>query len=231
MNRTLLARTSFIVTTFAVLGLLIGVLCTYAFTGRAERFAAQATLAMLPGPEVAVADTPAFWEVLNAGQATRSAAIVLADSRWLDEAALTAGVSKSTLSLTAGAIPQTTLITVTMKADSAGAADAALDAVLADAIGLAATVSGPFRLQTVTTPTAQSVGPKNIQVLGAMGIAGLLLGAGGGFLISRSPRERLALGRGEGIRRQHPRKGTLTAAADRVEPVSVELQAAARRMP
>lgn len=201
MNRPLLTRTGLVATVLALCGLLIGLLGAQALTGRGERFTAQATLAMLPGSDISVAETPAFWEVLNAGQATRSAAIVLADSRWLDGAALAAGVPRTTLTLTAGAIPQTTLITTTMKADSAGAANAALSSVLGDAVGFAATVSGPFRIQTVTPPTVQSLSPKRIQTMAALGIAGLLIGGGAGIFISRSARARLAQGREGAVRR------------------------------
>ena len=186
MKPGLLGRMGLIATALALIGLMAGILVAYLLNGQGERHIAQATLAMLPGPEVAAAETPEFWEVLNAGQATRSAAIVLTDSRWLDSAALAAGVPKSTLTLTAGPIPQTTLITVTVKANSAGAAGAALGSVLNDAVGLAESVSGPFRLQTVTPPAVQSSAPKIIQTFAALGIAGLLIGAGAGVLISRS---------------------------------------------
>lgn len=194
VRRTLLARTWLIVTVLATIGLSIGVLGTYVFTGHAERFTAQATLAMLPGPDVPVEQQPNFWDVLNQGQATRSAAIVLGESRWLDDAASAAGTSKSKLTLSAGAIPETTLINVTMKADSAKAAELALASVLTHASGLAAATSGPFMLQTIASPdgSAHSMSPSSVQTLGALGIAGLLVGAGAGLLISRSAQRRSA---------------------------------------
>jgi PST family polysaccharide transporter len=194
VSRNLLTRTWLVMTVLATIGLSIGVLVAYVFNGHAERFTAQATLAMLPGPEVPVEQAPNFWEVLNQGQATRSAAIVLGDNRWLDAAASAAGVSKSDLTLSAGAIPSTTLITVRMQADSARGAELALDSVLTDASGFAASVSGPFRLETIASPdgSAHSMGPARVQMFGALGIAGLLVGAGAGLLVSRSAQGRSA---------------------------------------
>ena len=127
----------------ALIGLLIFVVPAFLLTGHAERFKAQSTVAMLPGPTVPNTEVSNYWEVLNRGQATRSAAIVLQDDRWLGNASSAAGVPKSELALTAGAIPDTTLITVTMEANSAKAAEAALQSVLSEALGQAAQVSGP----------------------------------------------------------------------------------------
>jgi len=162
-----------------------GILGGYVFTSRPDTYAARATLAMLPSPDVSVAETPAFWEVLNAGQATRSAAIVLGDNRWLDSAATAAGVRKSTLTLTAGAIPQTTLITISMKASSAAGARSALEAVLGDAVGLAAKTAGPFELRVISPPSVQTLSPMKNQVFAAASLAGFLAGAGIGLFIAR----------------------------------------------
>ncbi len=181
-------RPGFIAAALAMVGLLVGLSGAYVFNARTGQYRAQTTLAMLPGPEVQVVETPAFWEVLNSGQATRTAAVVLGDGRRLGAAASAAGVPRSTLSLSAGAVPQTTLITVTVKATSAAAAKAVLESVLNDAIGLASKVAGPFELQTATAIATKSLNPQRSQVFGALGIAGLLIGAGAGLLIGRSAR-------------------------------------------
>lgn len=194
MSRAFLARTRLVVTVFAVLGLLAGVLAATFVSGREERFTAEATLAMLPGPDVPLEQASSFWEVLNRGQATRSAAVVLGNDRWLDAAASAAGVPKSELALTAGSLPDTTLITVTMQANSVAAAESALKSMLVDSVDVAATVSGPFRLETIESPdnSARSTSPDRIQIVGALGIAGMLIGAGGGLLVSRTARRREA---------------------------------------
>jgi hypothetical protein len=218
VTRTLLARTWLTVTALATLGLLIGILLAYVFTDRSERYTAQATLAMIPGPEVPFDDASNYWDVLNRGQATRSAALVLEDIRWLDAAATAAGVPKRELALSSGAIPETTLINVTMKADSARAAERALDSVLTDADGLAAKASGPFRLETIASSdgSATSLSPKPIQTVGALGIAGLLLGAGAGLLISRSAHEWSARRACMESRQKHSRVTSPLADPDKV---------------
>jgi len=116
---------------------------------------------------------------------------VLADNRWLGHAASVAGVPQSELTVKAGAIPETTLINVTATAKSATAAERALGTVLADGIGLASTVSGPFRLEVTATPegTAATNAPKGVQVFTAFGLAGLVVGVGTGLLITRSARK------------------------------------------
>jgi hypothetical protein len=194
VSRRLLARTRLVVTALAVIGMLIGVLVAYLVTTRAERYSAQATLAMVPAADVPPDVALDFWEVLNRGQATRSAAVALGDARWLAGAASATGLPASELSLSAGAIPDTTLITVTMEANSAWAAEAALDRVLADSVGYAAKVSGPFKLETIGAAygSANTLSPDRIQSLATLGISGLMVGAGVGFLISRSAQGRSA---------------------------------------
>jgi hypothetical protein len=212
----LLARTRLSVAALATIGLLIGVVGGYVYTSSTKRFTAQATLAMLPSPDIALTNTPNFWEVLNAGQSTRTAAIVLGDNRWLDAAASAAGVSKSSLTLAAGAIPQTTLISVTMKADSARDAEVALDSVVTNALGPAAAASGPYMLQPITSPdgNARSTSPGRVSTIGALAIAGLLVGAGGGLLLSRSAQRRSVRQRGPAATRKHRRMPSFTHIRD-----------------
>jgi hypothetical protein len=206
VSKPLLARAVLVVPILATLGLLIGLIVANALTGREERFTAQATLAMLPEKNIPLEQVSNFWEILSRGQATGSAAIVLNDGSWLDAAAQAAGVPKSQLTVSAGAVPNTTLITVTMTAQSARAAEVALESVLANATPQAAAVSGPFSLETIVPPagSARAMGPAPVQMLGALGVAGLLAGAGVGLLISRSVRERLARHSHEVAERSHP---------------------------
>jgi hypothetical protein len=183
----LLARSWLIVTVLSVAGLAGGLIAADMFNGGPTRVKAQATLTMMPGPDVPPENLPDFWEVLNQGQPTRSAAIILADSRWLRSAATTARVPQSELELAAGAIPETSLITVTMKAHSPGAAERALDSVLAQASTVAASSSGPYILETVSPPTgsARSIMPTPAQWHTGLGIGGFLVGAGLGLVITR----------------------------------------------
>lgn len=217
------------VVVLAAVGLLAGVLAAAVFTGRGERFTATATLAMLPGADVPLDQASNFWEVLNRGQATRSAAIVLGNDQWLDAAASTAGVHKSELTLAAGALPDTTLITVTMQANSAKAADTALESVLTSSSDLAATVSGPFKLESINSPdgSARSMSPDRVQIVGALGLAGLSIGAGAGLLISRAARGRSTRRTDDASHNEHSgiaitEEAGLEYQARHAEPASVE---------
>ncbi len=172
---------------FGVIGMLIGLAIAFVLLGQSKRFAAQTTLAMLPASYIPTSEAAQFWEVLNNGQATRSAAIVLAQGTWLQPAAAAAGVPPSELSLTAGPIRDTTLIEVTLEANSPQTAEAALSSVLNDAVPPAIAVSGPFRLEVIrpATGSAQRLGPGGVQTYGTAGIAGLALGVGVALLASR----------------------------------------------
>jgi hypothetical protein len=196
---SLLARTWLVVAVLGAAGVICGVLAAHFVTTGADRYMARATLAMVPAPEVPPEDALDYWEVLNRGQATRSAAIALEDSRWLEGVASAAGASAAALSFTAGAIPDTTLITVTMTANSPEAAETSLDTLLTEAIPVAATVSGPFRIEPITEiyGSASSMSPDRLQVVATLGIAGLLIGAGVGLLISRSMQGRSSRRDGE----------------------------------
>lgn len=193
MNRALLARTWLVATALAAIGLLAGLVAANVVTGREpQRYVAEATLAMLPSQQVPVTQAPSFWEVLSRGQATRSAAIMLADHKWIETAASAAGVPAAQLSIEAGAIPDTTLIRVDMRADSASAAEVGLAAVLDQASKPAAAATGPFRLEVVASPagSAQSLQSSRLQMYAALGIAGLLVGTGLGLLIGKPARRK-----------------------------------------
>lgn len=187
MVNTLSGRRWSIVAVCAVIGMLAGLLIAYVLLGHSKRYAAQATLAMLPASYIPTSEAAQYWDVLNHGQATRSAAIVFGQSNWLQAAAAAADVPPSELSMSAGAVRDTTLIEVSVEADSPEAAEAALSSVLSDAGGPATAVAGPFRLEVVRQPagSAQALGPDSLQTYGAAGLAGLALGAGVGLLVGR----------------------------------------------
>lgn len=198
MVRNLSGRRWRVVAVGAVIGMVVSVLAASLLIGHLQKFTAQATLAMLPASYIPTSEAAAYWEVLNHGQATRSAAIVLGQGSWLDAAATAAGVSPSELTLSAGAVRDTTLIEVTVEAKSPEAAEAALSAVLYDANGPATTVSGPFRLEVVKPPagSTQSLGPTGLQVFSSAAMLGVIVGAGIGFVVSRR-------GAGGLVRRRH----------------------------
>ncbi|GAT11188.1 hypothetical protein H7I77_23865 [Mycolicibacterium novocastrense] len=187
MVKTLSGRRWLVAALCAVIGMVAGLLIAYVLLGHSKRYAAQATLAMLPASYIPTSEAAQYWDVLNHGQATRSAAIVFGQSTWLQSAAAAANVPPSELTMSAGAVRDTTLIEVSVEAGSPEAAEAALSSVLSDASGPATTVAGPFRLEVVRPPagSAQALGPGGLQAYGAAGLAGLALGAGVGLLVGR----------------------------------------------
>lgn len=184
MTKLLNARTGVIVAVCALVGLLVGVGVAMLLTAQPQRYKAEASVAMLPGSELAPADAANFWEVLSRGQVTRTGAVIYDDTRWLPEAAATAGVPADDLTLTAGAVPDTSLLLVTMEAGSADAAEAALTSVMDQAGPEATRLSAPFVVQVVTPAagSATAEGPAAAPTVAACGIGGLLVGAGVGAL-------------------------------------------------
>lgn len=176
----------------AVLGAGIGALAAPG----ASRYVAEANVAFLPAPELTMVEASDFWEVLTRGQVTRTAAIVYGDPRWLTSAAAAANVSRDDLTLSAAALPETTILTVTVSAGSAAAADAALNNVLVTATPEVSNLSTPYFVKVLWPPEGSASPapmPGRMQVAGAGALAGLLAGGGIGWFLSR--RRRGAAGR------------------------------------
>ncbi|MGB3352028.1 MAG: hypothetical protein WBB00_04565 [Mycobacterium sp.] len=196
MITAILGRSRLVVAALATSGLLLGLIVAHFLTTGEQRYLAQATLAMVPAQDVKPDVAIQFWEVLNRGQATRTAALALEDDRWRASAASATGVPEDGINLRASAITDTTLISVEVEAPTSWTAATALDTVLREGSTYAATISGPFRLETITATgsSAESLTSNRFQTMGVLGVAGLLIGAGGGVLISRSVQGRSAPG-------------------------------------
>ncbi|MUL64001.1 hypothetical protein BOO86_05950 [Mycobacterium sp. CBMA 234] len=148
-------------------------------------YRATAQIAMVPGASLTTADTSAYWEVLTQGQVSRTAAAIFSDPRWLASAASAAGVGASDFTLTAGAIPDTTMVSITADAPSARAAEAAVDDVLNHAMPEVTTILAPFQVRVVSPPTAASpMTTSRTQLVLAGALGGLLLGAAAGIVVS-----------------------------------------------
>ncbi|WP_084836291.1 hypothetical protein [Williamsia sp. 1138] len=172
----------------ALVGLLLGIVAALVFSAvQSPNYEAKAVVVMMPAPGVPVAETSYYWEILSRGQVTRTAAIVLADHNWMDDAAQAAGVPESDLTLTTGAVADTTLIELTMSAGSADAAEKSLTKLIEVASPDAAKISGPFVLKVISSPegSAEKSGISSAQLVPAAAIAGLVLGAGIALLLTR----------------------------------------------
>jgi hypothetical protein len=166
----------------AILGAVLGAL---AVSGP-SRYSAAANVAFLPAPELTTVEASNFWEVLTRGQVTRTAAIVYDDARWLTPAAEAAKVPRGELNLDAVALPETTMLTVTVTAGSPEAAEAALTSVLTTATPEVSSLASPYSVK-VLWPQENSAwaepGPGRLQLAAAGGLGGLLIGAGIGWLV------------------------------------------------
>lgn len=157
----------------------------------AERYTATVDVALIPGPNLTTAESSSFWEVLTRGQITRTAAIVYEDWRWLKSAAEAANVRQSELTITAGALPETTVLTVNVTANSPEAAEAALSDVLITAAPQVASVTAPFQAKALssTQDSAYPVSvPRGAQFTATGALAGLLAGGSMGWYFLRRRR-------------------------------------------
>lgn len=168
----------------AVLGAGIGVFAVAA----PSRYSASADVAFLPAPNLTTVEASDFWEVLTRGQVTRTAAIVYDDPRWLPSAADAAKVPRDDLTLEAVALPDTTMLTVTVSAGSAGAAEAALNNVLTTATPEVSSLVAPYFVKVLWPPEDSAwpeASPGRLQLAAAGALGGFLIGAGIGWLVQR----------------------------------------------
>lgn len=164
-----------LVAIFAIIG---GVLGGIAGTQlpNAPTYRATAQVALVPGPDLTTADSSAYWEVLTQGQVPRTAATVLSDPRWHAGAAAAAGVDPSELTLSAGAVPDTTVVSITADAPSEHAAQSAVADLLEKATPEVKAVSAPFQLRVISPPSTTAMATSPIQLILIGGIIGLILG-------------------------------------------------------
>lgn len=182
----------------ALVGAILGALLAVLAVPAASRYSASANVALLPAAGLTTAEASSFWEVLTRGQVTRTAALVYDDPRWLSPAADAAKVSRGELAMTAAALPDTTILTVTVTGPSPEAAETALGSVLTTATPEAASLATPFDVK-VLWPQQNSAYPepaagrKQVAAAGAFG--GLLVGGGVGWVLARRRRAEVPGGR------------------------------------
>ncbi|GFM19196.1 MULTISPECIES: hypothetical protein [Mycobacteriaceae] len=176
------------VVVLALIGAVLGAAIGAVLGASSSRYVAMANVAFLPAPELSSEEASSFWEVLTRGQITRTAAIIYDDPRWLSEAAADAGVPRDDLTLAASALPDTTMLSVTVTAGSPDAAETALNTVLVTATPEVSSLAAPFFVK-VLWPTENSSwaepAPSRTQLAAAGALGGLLLGAGVGWFLQR----------------------------------------------
>jgi capsular polysaccharide biosynthesis protein len=168
---------------FAVVAMVASVALAY----ETPRYRAETKVALLPGRNVPPQELASSWEALSRGQAARIAAEVLRQRRWVAPVAQSVGVLPASISITAGAIADTSLVNVGVEAGSPQAAEQAADALVGEARPVVEQVSGPFVLEILqpadggATPIGTPIG----QLLAVAGAAGLLIGSGGTLMVIR----------------------------------------------
>lgn len=177
-----------VIAAIALVGAVLGALLGFLVAPQSSRYTMSADVALLPAPNLTTAEASNFWEVLTRGQITRTAAIVYADQRWLSSAAKAANVPQGDLTLTAAALPETTVLTVTVTGPSSAATESALNDVLATATREVSSVSAPFLVKVLFPQEGSATKvatPGRKQVAAAGFVAGLLAGGGIGWFVAR----------------------------------------------
>lgn len=200
----------FAIPALAVVGALLGALLGIVLTPDAGRYKATGDVAFLPAANLTIVEASNFWEVLTRGQVSRTAAVVYDDPRWLPSAANAAKVSESDLTLSAAAVPETTIVAVTVQAPSPEAAEAALNDVLTTATAEVASLASPYSVRVLWPAEGSAVPlalPGRTQVMAAGALAGILIGGGAAWYLTH----RVRLGR-------QPRRPAGDPLADRALP-------------
>ena len=185
---------------FAFLGAIVGAALGFLLAPQSHWYQSSANVALLPAPDLTTEQSSSFWEVLTRGQVSRTAAVLYNDPRWLPAAANAAKVPQADLSISAAALPDTTIVVVTVVAHSAAAAEAGLNDVLNRAPPNVTSLAAPFAVKVMWPPEGNALplpSPRRSQFAAAAGLGGLLIGAGGGWLLARSREQR----GGSGVRR------------------------------
>jgi hypothetical protein len=191
-------------------GLIFAVVAMVAAVGLVHgppRYRAETKVALLPGRNVPPQELASAWEALSRGQAARIAAEVLQQRRWIAPVALYAGVPPASISITAGAIVDTSLVTVGVEAGSSQAAEQAADDLVREARPVVEEVSGPFVLEILQPAAggAKSIGTPLSQLLVVAGAVGLLIGSGGALMVIRNrPSWTDPRGAAPGVSRERP---------------------------
>lgn len=181
----------FAIPALALIGAVFGALLGIVLTPDAGRYKATGDVAFLPAANLTIIEASNFWEVLTRGQVSRTAAVVYDDPRWLPSAANAAKVSESELTLSAAAVPETTIVAVTVQAPSPEAAEAALNDVLTTATAEVASLAAPYSVRVLWPAKGSAVPlslPGRAQIMAAGGLAGILVGGGTGWYLTRRVR-------------------------------------------
>jgi len=193
----IMSKRRLIICAFALVGALIGVVLGVSAAPGNTRYQISANVALVPPPNLSTVEASGFWEVLTRGQVSRTAAILYSDPRWIPSAANAAKADPGDLYVEATALPETTMMTVSVSASSAQAAEAALNDILTTATPDVASLAAPYFVKVLWPQKGSAVvlpAPGKTTFGGAGFLGGLLVGGGIGVFAPRFRRFREVLG-------------------------------------
>ena len=183
-----MARGRLIVLLVALVGAVIGAALGALLTPQSSRYEAWANVVLVPPTNLSLGEASSFWEVLTNGQISRTAAILYYDERWLPSAAEAANIPQNELTVSAYALPETTMLTVLVEASSSAAAESALNDVLTTATPEVSSVLAPYFVKVLWPEKGSPVpvaGPGKTQFAAAGALGGLLVCGGLAWLFLR----------------------------------------------
>ena len=172
----------------ALAGAVVGAAIGFFGVPHPSRYELSANVAFLPAADLTTVEASSFWEVLTRGQITRTAAVVYGDPRWVASAASAAKLPQSEVSVTAAALPDTTVLKVTATANSAAGAEAVLNDVVTNATTEVTSLVAPYSVKVLMPPKGGAVpvpAPTGTQLAAAGAVGGLLIGGGVGLVVAR----------------------------------------------
>lgn len=190
-------RRTLLVLVIMVLGALAGSGVGISLNGDTTRYHSAATIAVVPAPGLPDDLAADFWQVLSEEQVVRTAASIYGSDNWAVDAADALRLPRSDVDLTASALVDTTLVEVTVEANSAVDSEAALNAVLGSASVVVSEILSPFVISEAAVRPAEPARATSAgQFIGMVAVAGALVGAGVGLgLAALLPRRARRTGR------------------------------------
>jgi len=178
-----MAKPRTVIVVFALVGAFFGAVLGVLAAPKPTHFSATATVVMSPDSTKAGGEMTAFWSVLNRGQATRQAASLFQDPRWIPDVAAAANVPQDDVKLESYMLPETMIVKVTVITTSLDAADTALNELLVTALPAVEALVPPFTVG-VMWPLPHTAKPLPLPSKSQVAASGAMWGGLAGFLLA-----------------------------------------------
>lgn len=178
-----LAKPRTVIAMLALAGALLGGILGVLLAPKPTHFSATATVVMSPDSTRTGGEVTAFWSVLNRGQATRQAASLFQDPRWIPDMAEAVNIPEADVKIESYTLPETMIVKVTVITTSLESADAALNELLITALPAVERLVPPFAVRVVW-PLPHSAIPLPVPSKSQTGASGALWGGLAGFMVA-----------------------------------------------